>query len=600
MSNSLVYAGMELLSGAGGTYNIIDGKRGLGDPQTITSIVRSQLTSGAFVTGALSGNRTIIFDILVSATNRLALSQASSSLLAAVNSPMPQTLAWTPDGCPATVFDTFRGQATTTWSGKMERSLLRVIHVEMQALPFGRSDIQRTISGSSASIQLGNFAQATQYSYKTPVASLTPSYTDPYSATPSQEDAVDAIMTAAGTAHGIITSPAAFEGSGSMQVDGEWFSISQSSGTYYGYWGAHIGPITAGGPWNISTMATLQAAVYNPGSYAQATVWLHLVDGASVSQTIKMTKTNGSGVGWWVYTLDTSLLTINLATLTSWTMTVYMGQTLETSLPPALAFYIGQFRAYPISSAQAATTYGAVYKYANVLGDAQAPASLSVDRGGTSTISGALFYKAPPGTPQTAVSLLGLSGSAGTTTAPSTLEGTYRVILANGGGTNIAAGGTLTVTQKVGATTVATATLTASTVAGGSKWADCGDLTLPLVDTPGQVSNVTYTFSFSATATDLIFADTRGFLAWIPVLATAKPYVWADAATAEGMGDVYAGTAADRSDATSLLGATGAQISGAASLDPGDNYLLAYCIDGAFTNVAVDYYDRYLGERTAA
>lgn len=212
------------------------------------------------------------------------------------------------------------------------------------------------------------------------------------------------------------------------------------------------------------------------------------------------------------------------------------------------------------------------------------------------TISGFLLARAPAGTSINTPMLLGVTSGHATTTAPSPFAGTYRVIGVNS--SNIATAAAMTVTQSVNGTSVATATLAATAVAGGTHWGDFGDLTLPLIDVPNQAGNVTYDFAF--TGTDLILVDTRGFLVWVPTM-TAAPIIWVDEATAYGMGDVFAGTAPDRSDATSLLGLSGVQVSGAMSVDGGvDNYLLAFAIDGAPGGVSVSYYDRYLGERTAA
>jgi len=600
--NSLQLAGLELLSGVGCTYNVLDGQRGLGDPQAVTDTIRAQLTMGSFVTGAFTDNRTIKLQVLIQAPDRLSLSAADSALRAVVNSTTPQVLQWIPEGGYPLLFDTFRGQVDTEWSGKLEGALARRVTVTMLALPFGRSDVQRSIAGSASTVQLLNTSSSLP-TYYVPASSSGPPYY-PVSIPPTFAQVSAVPMTTVGTAYSPVTSPAPVEGTGAMRIDFTPFPSDHGLGDTE--WGAaKLGE--TGLSLVMTGMETVTLDVYNVTSDKRVyEAFLTLTDHLGASQTF--TALCPSFTGWQTATFDISATTLDLSSITGWSLFLISvgfggaGQTTNVANQTG-TWYICMLRAFPSSSTSASTTHGAVFKLANVLGDAQAPASIAADRGGTNTIGGFLLYKAPAGTPATTPSLLGLTGSApstGTTSAPSTFNDTYRVFLANGGGSNIAAGGTLTITQKVNGTTVATATLTTATVAGGSKWADCGDITLPLIDIPAEASAITYGFSFSATATDVILASTHGALAFVPVLSTAKPYVWADEATAFGAGEVYAGSSADRSDATALLGLTGAIMSGAFSVDPGDNYLLAYCIDGAFSNVTVTYSDRYLGERTAA
>jgi len=213
----------------------------------------------------------------------------------------------------------------------------------------------------------------------------------------------------------------------------------------------------------------------------------------------------------------------------------------------------------------------------------------------TPKISGTLAYRGPSWASINTPSLIGVVAGHATTTAPSPFSGTYHVIAVDTA--PIAGGASMVVTQYNGTTQVEQVTLTSTVVAGGTRWGDFGDLTLPLIDIPSQAGNTTY--DFAVTGTDVILCDTRGFLVWVPTM-TPAPYVWIDEATAFGMGGVFAGTMPDRTDAVSLLGGLGVQPSGAMSLDPGDNYLLVYTLDGAPVNVTISYYDRYLGQRTAA
>jgi hypothetical protein len=579
--DSLQLAGLELLDSD--TYQVLDGQRGFGDPQIVVDKIRSELGVGSFVTGDATDNRTITLQVLISASSRAKLAEADSTLRTAVNASGTKTLVWTPaaTGLPL-VFEVYRGQVQTAWSKKWEAAGCRVVTITMDALPFGRSDTRQTVSGSSSSVQIGDFTLNPEYTYHVPDG-----------AAQSAQDgsaATGATVTKSGTVYAPQVTPAPVDGASCMRMDFGTFYSTRSL-TYVNV--AEVDTVTA--TLDLSTYSTIELLYSFNGAFVQSnSVYFDLtltdISGRSVTVEARQVDTQ-VGLTWRpiLWSAD-DFSSIDLKNVASWKLRIW---TFQSSLK---SVWLGLLRAYPSISSQASTTHGAVYKLPGVIGDARAEASIAIDRGGTNTITGFLTYRAPKGTPATTPSLVGLTSNAGSTTAPSTFNGTYRVLLANAGGSNIAAGGTLTITQKIGATTVATKTLTTTAVAGGSLWADCGDVTLPLVDIPGEATNVTYAFSFSATATEVLLCDTRGFLAWVPVCAAVK-YVWVDETTPAQAGGVFGGASSDRSDATSLLALTGAQIAGTPSLQPGDNYVLVYVIDGAASNVTLTYFDRWLGDR---
>lgn len=584
--DSLQLAGLELLDSD--TYQVLDGQRSFGDPQIVVDKIRSELGVGSFITGDATDNRTITLQVLISASSRAKLAEADSTLRTAVNSSGTKTLVWTPaaTGLPL-VFEVFRGQVQTAWSKKWEAAGCRVVTITMDALPFGRSDTRQTVSGSSSSVQIGDFTLNPEYPYHVPSGT----------AQSAQDGSADtgATVTAIGTPYAPQTVPTPVDGSACMRLDfGKFFSTRSQHEVQV----AEIDTVTASH--DLSTSANVQLLFSLNGQQSLATFYfdLTLTDSSGASVTVQSQTPPGQVGGsktWELINWDLQdFSSIDLTSVASWKLRAWTFQ-LSTGVN---RIWFGLLRAYPAISSQASTTHGSIYKLTGVIGDARAEASVSFDRGGTSTITGFLTYRAPKGTPATTPSLVGLTSNAGATTAPSTFNGTYRVLLANAGGSNIAAGGTLTVTQKIGSTTVATKTLTTTAVAGGSLWADCGDVTLPLVDVPGEATNVSYAFSFNATATEVLLCDTRGFLAWVPVCAAVK-YVWVDETTPAQAGDVFGGASSDRSDATSLLALSGAQIAGTPSLQPGDNYVLVYVIDGAASNVTLSYFDRWLGERVA-
>lgn len=615
--SSLQYGGLELLGGPGALYNVTTGGRNLGDPKTVVASLAAQLTMGSAVVGRFTDNRHVKLDIIVIATSRTALAAACDALAYQLDQPT-NTLTWNPLGGLVTVFDCWRGQITSSWNGTLERGFIRGMTIEFDALPFGRSDTKTTISGNSGTVALANFSTPSGFTYKTASSSDGTLYPDLLAA---DADPSQVPMPTTGTNHAAVTSsPPPFEGSGSTQVDANFYeskaaysytTISEGSSQSGGGGSSTVNVPAQGtgaisitptsGTWNLSATPNIVAAVYS-ATYSNQAVYLKLTDSHGTSVTFTLTATAKAVGQWDQFKTNIAGTALDLANITAWTLTVAVGyyNGYATGLP-STPILLGELRGYPQSSTQVSTTNGGSFKFANVPGSAQANATLEMDRGGTNTMTGIMAYRAPTGSPNTTPIIVPMSGSptTGATAAPTTLSGTYRLICA---GSSFNPGtATLTVTQKVNGTTVASKTFNAGNP-GTVKWFDFGEVTFPFVDVPSQATtNVTYTFAWSATIaglTETLLIDTRGFLVWVPSFTAAK-YVWIDEATAaNGLGGVYAGNAPDRSDATSLLGATGLAIAGAFSLDPGDNYLMVYCPDG-LPNATTSFYPRWLHERSS-
>jgi hypothetical protein len=620
VADSLQYGGLELLSGAGGIYHIADGQRGLGDPQAVVASVRAQLTMGSAVVGRFTDNRHVSLSVVVTAANRTSLSAACEALAYQVNQPV-NTLVWKPSGGLPTVFDTWRGQVAASWSAKFEAADARVMQITFDALPFGRSDTRTVISGSSGSVALADFSTPTGFTYKTVSSTDGTLYPDLLNNDATKVASVPMPIT--GTNHAAITaSPAPIDGTtGSTQVDANWYesaasytyttttlSSGQSAGgtttttvPAQGTAAIAISP-ASGGPWNISATPNVSAAIYS-GTYGTQSVYLKLTDSHAVTQTFPMTlKSATEASGQWDYfAVNVAGSTIDLANVTAWSLIVavgrYSGYTTGLASTPVI---LGRLKGYPVSSSQVTTLTGTVLKLASVPGSARADASIQIDRGGTNTLSGFMVYRSPADAASTAPVIVPMSGSptTGTAQTPALLAGTYRVIAA-GSGFNLS-GTAITITQKVNGVSVGTKSVNGPS--GTVKWADLGEVTFPFADVPAQATGLSYTFaSASAIAglTEMLLLDTRGFLVWVPALTSALKYVWIDEATAlNGYGGVYAGNASDRSDAISQLGVSGVALAGAFSVDPGDNYLMAYCPDG-IPNVTASFYPRWLHERSA-
>lgn len=626
--NSLIYDTLQLLGGAGAVYNITTGNRDLGDPVAISDTVASDFIDGQLVTGTFLGNRTVVLDVLITAASRLGLSAATEALMSLVYDPTPLTLTWSPlNGLPL-IFDTYRGNAAITWSGPMEAQFGRVIQITLPAAPTGRSAQRQTIAGSSGAVTVMDFTNPSAFTYVRPLASDATVYGNLLAANPALVGSVP--MPTVGANHGpVTTNPYPVAGSGSTQVDAQPYCW-QAAYTYTYITGGAGGGVLGGGgsgqtgtvnipaqgifaarvdsgvvslnltgtP-NLTVPVYVSAAATPSGLQPELAAYVTLTDSHAVTASFAMAA--GPAVADWThFTLDlTTATTLDLAHITACSLTVAGGRIYSyTTGMATVPMVLGKMQAFPATSTLVTTTRGSVLRFANVLGSAPAPVQFSIDAGGT-LMPGMLIYRAPFGTPLTTPILLAIpDGESGTTLTPSTFDGTYRLILA------VAAanpGYTATIQQNLGGAPIAGAVVTTQPgVAFGTNYIDLGEVTLPLVDVPSQVTGTSYTFVYSNNgATDLIFADTTGRLLWVPAFAPVA-YFTADEATAAGLGGVWGGQLADGTDAGSLLGnVVPPQISGALTLAPGDNYLLVHCPSGLPSNIKATYAPRWFAERSA-
>lgn len=116
----------------------------LGDPQAITTAIRSLLLDGSTVVGRQSDNRDITFSVQVKATSRNDLTIRENQLRSIVERAV-WTLSWTPEGGATTVFDCFRGQVETGWDEREEGWWTRQVNIVCRALPFGRNPTSGTL-----------------------------------------------------------------------------------------------------------------------------------------------------------------------------------------------------------------------------------------------------------------------------------------------------------------------------------------------------------------------------------------------------------------------------------------------------------------------
>lgn len=363
--SSLLLGTLELLGGTGATYNVLDENGSFGDPQAVTQTIRAQLTMGSAVTGDFTDNRAMSFQVMVAAANRLELAQAVSALRAIVNSTTPTALRWAPDGGLPVYYDITRGQTVAppmSWASDSVN--VSIVTITMAAWPFARSTTQRMLTGASSSVQLGNFAQSTEYAYTTPnSADLTPYGFD--------QTSVPCPLT--GTVYGEQPSPPPIDGAGSMQLSLGGYTRSGAITSTL----AKVGPVV--GSWDLSGTTNLTVGVAtldSPGSIG-VTIRLGDSDGTYQTFTGSINQTPRGTAAWLYVTIDLSAATIDLDGVTSWTM--WLG-TDNWNTAPTLYYFLGMLRAYPSLAALASTTNGAMYKLAGVLGDARAPASIEFNR----------------------------------------------------------------------------------------------------------------------------------------------------------------------------------------------------------------------------
>lgn len=627
--NSLLYDVLELNSGGTGTFSITTGNRDLGDPVAVSDTVASDFIDGQLVTGTFLGNRQIVLSVLILTASRTALSAATEALMSLVYDPTPHTLTWSPLGGLPLVFDTYRGDAVTTWSGQMEAQFARVVQITLPAAPTGRSMQRETIAGSSGAITVMDFSNPAAFTYVRPSGSDATVYPNLGSGNPALVASVP--MPTIGTNNGPITAnPYPVAGAASTQIDARAYCWQAASTvTYGGVAGGAIGggttttvALPARGEYaaritsgvlalDLRAATNLQVPIFVAASSLAGltpviNAYVTLTDSHGVSATFALAETQqGGNNNWSFFSLDlTTATTLDLAHIVKCALTVGVGPIYDyTTGMPTVPVVIGKMQAFPATSTLVTTTRGSVLRFSNVIGSAPAPVSFAVDRGGSQAMSGILFYRAPFGTPLTTPILLPLVSGVGTTVAPSTFDGTYRLIVATSAAEVYGA----TIQQNLNGVPMTDPNATFTTkggvfggVAFGNNYTDLGEVTLPLVDVPQQVTGVTYTITYagSSAGTEIIFADTTGRLLWVPQF-TPVNYITADEATAAALGGVWGGQLANGSDAQSLLGNTVPPQLAALTLASGDNYLLVHCPDGVPSNIKATYAPRWFAERSA-
>lgn len=551
----------------------------LGSQVAVTEVIRSLFADGSIVTGKFSDNRAMNLVVAAICSTRAQLATVCDAVAAEVDK-ATNTITWAPAGGQPMLIDTFRGQCDMDWPTSVDAKFHRYMKLTIPALPFLRTPTAVSLSGASAVKSILTVANSTSYTASNSIGALV-----------------------------------------GASSSGNIFTALAYAGPYPdGLLRYVVGPVTVT---SVDLSACSQVTIARiAASYLQ--LYNNMGAGFTYPQSLTLGSSGGHSSTWPIFQTSsgptgndlastisatptaTTSGGVNLAAVTSITFDV----TFDPGLAAPGATSTQQFvslTGYPASALAVSSTYGSVLKFPNVTGSARAKVALEVDRGGTNTMASLLLYRAPSGiadvTSPPMIDFPSGANTAVTIAAPTTYNGVYNVMSCLQAAY---AAGTLTVQQKINGTNVGPAVALVGTYwpdGAGNQWATYGQLPLPIVPVPADDVNVSYTFTFSgqgANAADqaLFLLDTRGNTIWVPYLAAGVKYAWADLpAGVAQLGQLYSGSVSARTDASSILAS--AYVSGGPiSLDPGDNYLLAFSRDGAPT-VTATYYPTWLLERTS-
>lgn len=553
MSDSLVIGSdalgyFELVDQSGGSPYEVTADADLGAPVPDTATIEGVLLDGDRVSGQRSGNRTLNLPTRVTGTSKADVSTKVAALQRIVDSPS-FTVQWTPDGSSTVVYDCFRGTSPRSRIVEVEDAFMTSITLNFPALPYGRSVDAQTIAVTAS----------------------------------SQIDSFDTAPTGA-----TLDASVKYEGTGSAK-------FAFTSYTNVGF-----------NPHSTSATVSRTFAARDYSDHAAVSLRVRMPDTVPTSVTLTLTSAAGSATYTSKYVTATgSKWALISVSLTGGTGTVDLSAVTGYSLhlSALLTDLTGDFvniddlRVLTAASSRIVTAYGDVLTVPAVSGTARAPVSATVDIGGA-TFTNLLLHR-PPGDqdPDLAILMALASGSATVDSDNAAYDGTYSAVAllsAHGTGSRTI---TLTVTQDVDGTTVATGSV-AVTTATTLALIPLGLITLPLAAVPPECTTVSYTFAITAGGSDIVAAlglcDTRGQTIVATGLPTSTTVVYVDEPDpASGIGRIYA-SATDRTAASSVLGLCRTS-GGPFQMEPGDQALLAASTLGS-PNLTVKLRPRWLDE----
>ena len=571
MSSSLLIAGFDVLNPASAVQLKPDGWD-RGAPSPSVAEIQSTVLDGAVVSGLASGNRQPQFTLLVRAANRLALAATTNQILQYVDQ-QAWTMTFTPDGGLPVIYDCYRATSSISSTLLEDLQLTQEISIKCEALPYGRSPtLQSFALIASPPVVVDDY---------TTLPTITPT-------TPNNWSTASSVSTYA-----------YFTGTTSLEINPSVISQHNVPAVTVARTGLSIS-LASGAQY--ATLAVLFQSLSTI-----TTAWSLTVTVGGVNYTA--TSSDPVGPSIWATIKFTFPTTIPAGTLTAYSLTIPPW----TDKSGVDQMYIDDLSTMLASATRSLSSLGDEFILPSILGSARTPVNLQLTA--PSGTFGQFCVHAPPfDTPQSQCLLtINSSGSPWTVTTPpaARYKGTYSVWISVAPGTGLTTGSTITCNilqntsvpnPQVNLTHVVTAAEQA--LGGQSMLLYFGEVTLPLLDVPPQVSG-TVTFSVAGISSgdrvgDILLLDTRGqtIITDVATTTSAKAVFIDEPSPGSAFGPVYLATlSTNLSDAYSVLPdiLTGAPIW---LYPPGNSRLLIWNVKAATTNT-VTYYPRWLQEATA-
>lgn len=611
MTDLLLIDGLDINSAAAGIYlaNGFD----FGAPVKDTEAVTRLLVDGEVRTGRRASNRTITLPLVVLASSRLDLAAKVSVLARAVDKPS-FTLQWTPEGLSPVVFDCYRASLSQVWSIKQERQFTAQITLTFQALPFTRPLEPVSIAAPVATPVTVDTFDATTGLTSDPAL---PQFTTTYATSTNRVEGAASVQ---------MSTPY------SVVATGQPYTAPDGSTVY-------VGGVAQ------TAVKTVALDLTNFRQLSLSLSPLTTIGQQGVSVQVKLTDNTGKvatfgaysprGPGWRIVQVDTRATSgipagFNFASIAQYNLRLDYSFTAPAGSSGTIQTLVDGFFAYPTVSGTS-NQPASLLRFDGVAGIARTPGSFTVVA--ASAISRLLVSRSP-NPPVGFDPLLNAPASAsaaliaGEATAIGgsyyrfsqavhnvvyqrkalTLRGTYtllvrvRLPLANG------ATPTLTVKCSLAGDANYIQTLVKPiTGLSATAWSlvAIGELNLPprgvSKSNTTQLVDITFTSNAANGTANLdldeaYLVDLAGDTVLVDLPAgVSYTRFYLDAPDPAGFGaDVYAGTAADRSDAISVAPWVVGQ--GAFNLDPGSNTVIVI-MDKSDTGgtVAFSYFPKYHG-----
>lgn len=579
MSNSLLIAGLETVGyDTNPEYHLgsgLDFGEILPDTDTISSV----LLDGDVISGTRTGNRTWNLTVVVQGQDRADLAVKTNTFIQAINATTFPVI-WTPDSCASSVFAAYRATFTVAKDFAVNGNFVAQVTITFETAPFAKS-LSPTTIGVTAT------------------------------AAPPQIQ-IDGMNTGTFTG-GTLDTTLKFEGAGSMKFTLAQYTVGPVHSVSYGYKSSTPGRNLLGGPLDISAEPNVSTRLNWPapgsGLTWTVTVVLTLASSGGSSTVTTSVPVRSGATSWALVTFDLTALTtisgtgVDLTAVTAWNVFVSSDAQLFASPPPLSTAHVDDLRAYPPGSIGNSTTNGSVLTIPGVVGSARTPAAFELDLSGA-TFTDMLVHSPPIDQDPDVAILVGLSG--GTVTVPSAnmnYDGTYGCVAYGqfvGSGTRTV---TVTLTQKLGATTIATLTATATVTTTGSvnQPVSLGNITLPLVELPAENSTGSLVVAVASTGgsdsfTSVAFCDTEGQTILFTGLTGTTQAIYIDAPDPTvGVGPMYASTSLSRTTAYNAMAQLAAMPGGPVYIEPGNNRLLTASSAGT-PNVSATLFPAWLDE----